>query len=145
MKKTDQKWHINVDGKIEEVTLERWVWGVVYKDGTELHQFDERGVFHQIKEIDQDNVAMWVLYKSESVNGTERIDIVLPTDQSFKLIHKYRNFIFNANTPEQKKVRVYMFGYHIKGDRPRYNFIMPNDTIVQSHTDQVQLSTMGIQ
>lgn len=116
----------------EPVALERWVWGVVYKDGTEAHQFTQDGAFHRVGEINQDNVALWVLYKPE--DATKRIDIVLP--EGAKIIHKYRRV---KPAGHDTFITVYMFGYKHEG-RYHYNFILPDDRIVQSVTDEVDLT-----
>lgn len=139
----NQKWTFtDEEGVKHEVSLEKWIWGVVYKDGTELHQFDDNGVFHQIQEINQSEVAMWTLYEPK---GNGRIDFVLPEEKEVALIHKYRNFIFNAASDTERRARVYVFGYKVKGGLPHYNFVMPNGTIIQSYGDQTpKLSTMGV-
>lgn len=134
-----QKWIFSQDVKSEEVALERWVWGVVYADGTELHQFDGNGVFHRIGEVDQDRVSLFVLYKSNDIR--KRIDIVVP--EGARLIHKYRNYVFNAGTEQESKVRVYVFGYK-HGSRYYYNFVLPDDRIVQSCDDQVKLTNFAV-
>ncbi len=132
------KWYYNG----EEVELEKWMWGVVYKDGTELHQFDNDGIFHRIGEVDQSKVTMFTLYQPETANDG-RIDIIIPEDKEVALIHKYRNVVFNAGTPEEHRKRIYIFGYKVKGGLPHYNFVMPNGTIIQSYGDQQpQLSQM---
>ena len=116
------------------VDLEKWCWGCVYKDDTELHQFDQAGNFHQLREIDQKNIKLWVLYNSEDPN--KRIDIVMPEDA--RIIHKYRNV-----KPHylDRFVRVYMFGYRTgkKDFKYHYNFVLPDDRIIQSTVDNVDL------
>ena len=133
----NQKWTCtNPDtGEKEEVALEKWIWGVVYKDGTELHQFADGGVFNRIGTIDQSKVAMFTLYNPEG-HGDGRIDILIPADKEVALIHKYRNVVFNAGSPEETRRRIYIFGYKVKGGLPHYNFVMPNGTIVQSYGEQ---------
>ena len=137
-----KKWYFtNPDtGNREEVELENWIWGAVYTDGTELHQFDDNGVFHRIGEIDQSKVSMFVLYQPEG-KGDGRIDFIVPKDEDgnlkeVALIHKYRNIVFQAGTAEETRRRIYIFGYKVKGQSPHYNFVMPNGTIVQSNGDQ---------
>lgn len=127
------KWIFKREGKEEEVKLERWIWGVIYKDGTELKQFDDQGVFHQIAEIKQSEVRVWVLFKPE---GKGRIDFLVPDDKEVALIHKYKNYVFNVGHDDEKKSKVYCFGYKVKGQAPHYNFVLPNDVIIQSFGEQ---------
>ena len=130
---TEKKWHFNRAGKLEEVPVERWAWGAVLDDGTEMHQYDAQGIFHQVGEIPQERVKMWVLYKTGPEN--KRIDILVPAGA--RLIHKYKRYVLNSaqlnegDPSREVKVTVYVFGYKA-GDHYHYNFIMPNDTIIQS-------------
>lgn len=133
------KFSITIEGKTEEVAQEVWGWGVVYKDGRELHQFGDNGDFHQIKEIEQENVKLFVLYKTDDMS--KRIDIVLP--EGAKIIHKYRNFVFDYGTQEKRNVKVYVFGYKI-GDHHHYNFVLPDGRIIQSDTDQICLTEFNL-
>jgi hypothetical protein len=116
----------------------------------ELHQFDAQGRFHRFHEIDQERVALFVLYKPQTeeqvkAEGQRRIDIVIPEGKDLKLIHKYRNFIFHAGTPFESRHRVYVIGYKVKGQQPHYNYVMPNGTVVQCYGDQEpKLSLMGL-
>lgn len=77
------------------VPVERWAWGVIYKDGGELHQFSEEkehggaGVFHQIGEVVQENVQLFILYKP--ADRSKRIDLLVPSGA--KLIHKDRKSV----------------------------------------------------
>lgn len=141
---TDKKWHFNRDGKLEEVPVERWAWGVLFKDGSEMHQFDAQGIFHQVGEIDQDKVKLWILYKVGPEN--KRIDIVLP--EGARLIHKYKRYVFNAaelnngDKSKERRVTVYVFGYKL-GDRFHFNYILPDDRIVQS-TEEIPLDGFNI-
>lgn len=125
------KWFFkNKDGAREEVKPERWAWGVIYKDNTEMHQFDKDGIFHQIGEVDQSRVKFFVMYKVGPEN--KRVDIYIPEDA--KIIHKYRNFCFNFGTPKEFKARIYVFGYK-RGNATHLNYIMPDDNIIQSSED----------
>lgn len=129
------EWKFNREGVEESVSLERWVWGVVYTDGSELHQFGEDGVFHQFREIDQSRVQMFVMY---SPADGRRYDLVVSPEM--KLIHFYRNI----RTPDTggKFVKVYVFGYekNIDGRNQQVlNFIMPDDRIVMADTDKISL------
>ena len=122
--------------KGEEVKLERWTWGVVYKDGTELHQFDSEGVFHQIGEVAQDNVKMFCMVKSDG--SGKRID--LPLESGMRLIHKYK-MVKAHYLPDF--VRIYCFGYK-KGDHYHFNFILPDDRLVQSTFENIDLPNYNL-
>lgn len=126
-------------GQEEVIKLEPWGWGVVYKDGTELHQFGANGDFHRVGEIDQDNVALWVLYRTDDMS--KRIDIVLPPGA--KVIHKYRN-VSPHYLPFNTFVKVYMFGYKTAEGTYHYNFVLPDDRIVQSTTDDIDLVNFAL-
>jgi hypothetical protein len=133
--------YTNEENETVNVPLEDWMWGVVYKDGTELHQFDDKGTFHRVGEIDQQNVKMWVLYQP---HGTGRIDIPLPKDKEVKLIHKYKRYVFNAKTEAEVKKTVHVFGYKVKGQTPHYNYILPDGRILQGIGEDVPLSNYNI-
>jgi len=122
---------------IEEILKpEVWCWGVIYKDGRELHQFGDDAIFHRIGEIDQDNLSMVILYKNDDMN--KRIDI--PWRDGMKIIHKYRN-VRPAGENEFKKV--YMFGYK-NGDESSFLFILPDDRIIHSPKDDIDLTKFNI-
>ena len=115
----------------EKVVLERWGWGVVYKDGRELRQFGKTGDFHRFSEIEQEHVRMFCMFRTD--NMAKRIDVLIPAGA--KIIHKYVN-----TRPFYKKefVRSYCFGYKL-GSHHVYNFILPDDRIVMSNTDNIDL------
>jgi len=119
----------------EEVEVENWVWAVVYKDRSELHQFDANtGLFHSITEVDKTKeVEMLTVYKAfGNPNMDKRIDLIVPKGCS--VFHKYRNFILDAGTPSEIRVKVYMFGYGNK-DYQIINYLLPNDKLVQASED----------
>ena len=121
------------DGKEEEIEPEKWGWGVVYFNGTELHQFDSNGIFHQIKEIKWGEVKMFTMYQLNDMS--KRVDIVVTPDM--QLFHFYRNI-----KPYYAKdwAKVYVFGFKIRGtSQAVYNYILPNDTLVQSDRDNIDL------
>lgn len=126
------------DGSKTEVQLERWIWVVEYKDGSCLVQFDQNGTFHQIGEIDQDNVRAAALI---SVDTNQRIDI--PWVDGMRLIHKYRNVVFNAFTEIERHVRVYIWGWK-SGNEYVYIFVLPDDRLIISPTDNINLELFGI-
>ena len=140
MEKENKKWKfINDKGEVEWVELERFCWGVVYKDGTELHQFDKDGNFHRLAEINQKEVELFTMYESE---GTGRYDIVMP--EGARIIHKYRNI---RPFYMDKFVKVYMFGYRTgkKEFEYHYHFILPDDRMIISNADNIDLAKFELQ
>lgn len=126
-----------------EIPVERWVWGVVYKDGSELHQFGNDGKFHRIGEVKQDEIAMAVLYRYDDMK--KRIDI--PWQDGMKLVHKYRmvkpGAYDSANAGPNGFIRIYMFGYKYQGTHCLH-FILPDDRIVTTPVDDVDLTKFNI-
>ena len=120
----------------ERVELERWGWGVVYKDGRELHQFDGVGNFHQFQEIETENVKMFTMYKLDDLS--KRID--LPIIEGMQFFHFYRNI-----RPYYDNVfkKVYVFGFKFNGVAS-YNFILPDDRIIISPVDNIDLSLFNV-
>ena len=120
----------------EKVKVERWVWGVVYKDGSELHQFGADGVYHQIGEIKQEEITMFTMYKFDDLS--KRID--MPICEGMKIIHKHRNI-----RPHYDNVfkRVCLFGYK-KDGKYSFNFILPDDRIIISPVDNIDLSLFNV-
>lgn len=120
----------------EKIAPEKWGWGVLYKDNTELHQFDEQGNFHQFKEIDMPNAKMFTMYKLSDLS--RRIDMVITEGMQF--FHFYRNVKpYYANG----FVRAYVFGWK-KGDVTSYNFILPDNRVIISSVDNVDLVAFNI-
>lgn len=134
------QWFFTEEGKEIEVPIEKWIWGVVYSDGTELKQFDANGRFHQFKEIELDRVILFVMVNVET---EQRYDLVItPEVEPF---HMYRNVVLNAATPGEQRVRIYCFGYKHKGaEKYLYNFIMPDGHLVSSPVRNVRHEIMGL-
>lgn len=124
-----------------EVPLERWVWAVIYGDGTEFHQFDDKGRFHRVGEIDQDRMVMFVLRNDTG----KRIDI--PWRPGMKLVYKYRMLKPGAydskDANEDGFVRIYMLGWKYEGAHAFY-FILPDDRVVASPVDDIDLTLFNI-
>lgn len=135
-------------GEVEKVVPERWGWGVLYKpteeqiklaqvnhtepERDELHQFSSDGTFHQFSEVDQDRVQLFVVYRLD--NPSKRIDIVKQEGEVF--FAKYRNVKpFYCDY----FVRVYMFGVKKPDGTYQNNFILPDDRLIQTSKDNVDL------
>jgi len=112
--------------------LEKWIWGVVYKDGTELKQFGDDGLFHRFAEIKQEDVVMFSMYKPDDADLKKRIDIEVK--DGMKLFHFYRNIVLDYMSENKRKIKIYVFGW--KNEKGlSYNYILPDDRIVMSNED----------
>lgn len=136
--------HIFIEnGKEIEIVPERWVWGVIYNDGTELHQFASDGTFHQFKEIDWSKAQLFTMYRYDDM--AKNFTIVVR--DGVKIFHKYRNTHPEWEEDQNKTYRTYVFGYQIKtGGKPHtvYNHILPDDRMIQSSEDDVDLVAFNI-
>ena len=123
-----------------KVELERWIWGVVYNDGTELRQFDKDGVFHRFQEINEPEVKMFTMHRADDLD--KRIDMVL--DNDCQIFHFYRN-IGLLSAEGNKKWRIYCFGWkNRKTGSTSYNYILPDDRLITADHDVPNLNDFGI-
>lgn len=122
-----------------EVEPERWQWGVIYNDGNELLQFGNDGIFHRVGEIEQDKLAMVVMFKNNDC--TKRIDI--PWRPGMKLIHKYINIHAEYFEDINKTVRIYCFGYKYEGSYS-FIYILPDDRIIMSPVEDIDLTKFNL-
>ena len=141
LKNTENKTN-TTEANLIEVSVERWSWGVIYNDNTELHQFQDGepdGIFHRIQEIDWSRVKMFSMYKTNDIR--KRIDILVTPEM--QVFHFYRNI---KPFYLEGFVKVYVFGYKIKGTSETvYNFILPDDRVLVSSKDNVDLSLFELQ
>jgi hypothetical protein len=115
----------------EEVALERWAWGAIFVDGSELKQFADDGTYHQIGEIDQSKLSLFVMYRTDDPN--KRIDMSFK--EGMRLVHKYKMV---KPYYMQDFVRVYCFGYNKAGQEHRV-FILPDDRFIVADHENVDL------
>ncbi len=120
------------DGKKELVELERWTWEVFYNNGQRLRQFDDKGIFHQMGEIGQGNVNSFSLC---NIKTGKKIHIIIPIGA--RLIHKYKRYILNIGTPQEKKETIYIFGYKL-GKHYHFNYVLPDDNIIQATNNEIE-------
>jgi hypothetical protein len=102
----------------------------------ELHQFDARGCFHRIAEIDQERIWMASLYQTSDM--TKRIDI--PWRPGMKFIHKY---IKTRPAGETEFKKSYLFGYKYKGAE-HLICILPDERILMIPDQEVDLVQLGV-
>ena len=111
----------DAEGAQHPVATEKWAWAVIYDDNTELHQFDDQGVFHQFKEIDTSRVKTFVMY-APSTGG--RIDI--PVNEDMQLFHFYTRLSLEDGV---RQLTIYCFGWKSRSTGAMtYHYILPNDT-----------------
>lgn len=127
-------------GQLEMIDPERWGWGVLYRDDTELHQFDSEGRFHRFSEIDQERVKLFCLYRLDDMS--KRIDMVI--EDGMRFYHKYIGVHANYFPSFQDKVRVYSVGFTSKEGHHSNFFVLPDDRIVISHNRNVDLPQFAL-
>jgi len=118
-------------GEKIEATPEKWAWGIVYKDGTEFKQFGDDGTFHKFAEINQKEVETFVMYMLED---TAKLFAINPNGS--QIFHFYRNTVTDAGTENEKRSRVYVFGFKGK-DETIYNYIMPDNKCISTRGDNL--------
>lgn len=129
------------DGVEEVVQPERWGWGVVYADGTELKQFGDDGRFHQFREINQEEVEMFVMYRLD--DESKRIDVIV--DSQTQVFHFYRNLILDVGADMGRRVKVYVFGTkNAVTGATQYNYILPDDRLLKADHDLPDLTRYQI-
>lgn len=117
------KWKFND----EEVTLESWMWVATYEDGTEFLQYDSRGIFHQINEIDFDKLVRFTMIKTDNTDLQHSM-VIGPNMKPFFFI---RRGIFKHTQPDEERLAAYVFGYQDRETgRQMYHFILPDDRLV---------------
>ena len=117
------QWFLHRDGEKIEATPERWQWVATYSDGSVLMQFDNEGVFHQFREIEQDKLVSFMMI-SEG-----KPPIMFPFKPGMKLIHCYRNMHLNFGTDEARFIKLYCFGWQ-RGNEKVMMAIMPDDAVI---------------
>lgn len=122
-----------------DVDRERWGWVAVYKDKTELHQFDDKTKrFHQFKEINQSQLERFVMRAWH----TEQVFSIFFKPEIMKLIHFYRNAILEYGTERERRLKFYFFGFekNIKGRVSKsLLFIDPKDNAHFADTGKIQM------
>ena len=118
------------DGTTEVVKPVAWVWEARYSDNTILKQYDDDGVYHQFKEIDQDKL---VLFRMRKFDDTKHYDLLF--QPGMKLIHFYRNYLLENS---KYFTRTFCFGFEktVNGKKVKMLFtILPNDDIIIADRD----------
>lgn len=120
-------------GEWESVANERWQWIAVYGDGKFLKQFDDSGIFHQFKEIDQAKLTIFSM-----VSGNKQINVEFKPDK-MKLIHFYQIHGRRFACGPDVQYKLYCFGYAMNGINHIF-VILPDDNIaITDDADKVKL------
>ena len=120
-----------IDKNKNEVTLKKWQWGVIMEDGSQVKQF-ENGCYTYIGDIDLTKVKIFFLFK-----GTEMVYKMKVTPDM--KIFKY-NYITKPYWDLNLDLRTEVFGFKWKGTKNAvYIHILPNDNVIISPTDDVDL------
>ncbi len=96
------------------VEEEDWKWVAFYEDDTQLAQFEDKegvagaaGEFHSSLEIDQTKLLALVIQKRDDPSKY----FTLHFSKGMRLIYYYRNARLDVNTPYDRMVRLYCFGW----------------------------------
>lgn len=147
------KWQFNREGKICPVDIERWVWIAYYSDGSILTQFDYKGIYHQIREIDQSRLIKFAVCKVAKVEmdhiGEMKIylegDFSIPWHPDQKLIYFYPNYVLEVGHPDHPKgvhLRFICFGFEklVDGKNQKHLvYIDPNDRMYLTDSEDITL------
>ena len=114
------------------ISPKRYAWGVIYKDGTELHQFQDNE-YHQISEVDFGSVEKLLVYRFPD---KEQVFTTLVTKEV-----KPFKFHYMTKPPWSPRfLRTDVFGLKWKGSKHViYIHILPNDNVVVSPHDRVDI------
>lgn len=117
-------------GQWENVSPERWQWEAHYIDGTVLKQFDDAGIFHQFREIDQSRLSYFSMVSSiVYCDSDNKSPIILQWNPGYKLIHFYTNYKMFPLGGTEQSFRIYCFGYECQHNKVII-CIMPDDGII---------------
>ncbi len=122
------KYFCDDGGRDVEVELERWGWKVWYEDGSTLSQFGEDGRFRRFDEIERKRVATFAMIKTDGSGLAFEIAVT----PEMRIFHRYVVQILDAGTPQERRVRIYLFGWNVDGAAANF-YIVPNDTVVTSN------------
>jgi hypothetical protein len=122
------------NGVWEVVDPVLWQWEVVYRNGTNLFQYDSKGIFHQIKEIDQKELLFFAM---RNYKTNQNFRIYFPEGAS--LIHEYLTRVNFYKTPQEQTLKAFVFGYTLD-DKSIYYVITPkNDLVVLDDINRIEL------
>lgn len=105
----------------------------------EIRQFANDGTFRQFCEIDHSRAASFTMYRLD--RALKQHTLVIGDSEDLQLFHFVRNIVLSANTLNEKRYRIYVFGAKNKvTGSMTYTYIMPDDRIVCSSSDIADLT-----
>lgn len=127
------------NGEVKEMENDqRWNWGVLYEDGAELYQYGNDGWFHSITEVEQDRLDLFTMFQPNG-DGLHTIQV---TDD-MQIFHFYRHVHASHFKNMSDTAQVYVFGFK-KDGVATYNFILPDDRVVTSDHDNIDLTDFAL-
>lgn len=116
----------NRDGVEEEVERELYAWKVIYRNGETLSQFADDGVFHQFKDIVQDEPLIF-----QMLDLKDRIvaSLLFVPERMGKLIHFYKRYHLEVGSENERKVTLYVYGYENDNGKV-LNVITPSGEVI---------------
>ena len=90
---------------------EAFSWKAIYNDGTSLFQYDDETLeFHQFKEIDQDKLRVFQMFRSENQAEGDTPVLSIMFEKGMKLIHFYKRYHLDVGGADTK-MTLYVCGY----------------------------------
>lgn len=120
-------------GERQEVTPERWGWMFIMMEGEPFKQFGDDGSFHRFAEARPKEAVAFVMYNLS--DETKRVE--MPLTETMKPFHFYRNFVLEAGTEQERRVRVYCFGWREKKEGSVFFYVLPDDRILAGPKDMI--------
>jgi hypothetical protein len=116
------------------IDLEKWVWVVTYRDGSQHYQFDSsNGKYNNFASIDLASVAKITMLCPE--NG-KTYTVEVPKGAT--LVHRYDNIIQQPLGGQMVKYRLYCFGYETEDSKKLFT-ILPTDVVIHGEVENIDI------
>lgn len=118
----------------EQLLLERATEKDVPPVCDEFKQFADDGTFHQMQEIDQQRVQIFIMYRPDRT--LKQYSIFVDEEQNVQFFQLWRNIVLRASAHDEIRHRIYVYGMKDKeSGQTVYNYILPDDRLVTSSRD----------
>jgi hypothetical protein len=125
------------------------MWHAVYSEGPQFDQFDDNGIEHLFKEIDQEKLLAFavevkeVVIAVELVAGSFKIDdkqfeFTDPANKKFKLIYFKRitqSFAESGDLTATKVTTEHHLGWQVVGTNEKKILVLNEDTMIAKFVD----------